>query len=223
MREFFINLFTPLARYLRGVHPNTLTLIGVVTGGLAGVSYALAGYGAVFYLLGGALVGVSGAADSLDGIVARMYGRTSRTGDFMDHFFDRVVNIAIFTGLAFSPGASPILGLLTVIVVMLNSYLGTQIEASFGKRYYGGVGKAELFVGIIIGSVVLSAFQGAVFPVAGHSVSLVDVFFVLMGLSTLLGLLHRFRYALQLCALDEGPPIARDSAFEQVQEPPAGK
>ncbi len=86
MRNFFINLFTPLARHLRSVHPNTLTFIGVVTGCLAGVSYALAEHGAAFYLLGGALVGLSGAADSLDGIVARMYGLISRKGDFMDHF-----------------------------------------------------------------------------------------------------------------------------------------
>lgn len=223
MREFFINVFTPLARHLRSVHPNTLTFIGVVTGCLAGVSYALADYGAAFYLWGGSLVGLSGAADSLDGIVARMHGRTSRKGDFMDHFFDRVVNVAIFAGLAFSPGASPILGLVTVIVVMLNSYLGTQIEASFGKRYYGGVGKAELFVGIMVGSVVLTVFQGAAFPVAGHLVSLVDVFFVVMSSSTLLGLIHRFRYALQLCALDDGPLTACEQARENIPDPSNGK
>jgi len=214
MHEFFINLFTPLARHLPSVHPNTLTLIAVVTGCMAGVSYALAEHGAAFYLLGGALVGISGAADSLDGIVARMYGRTSRKGDFLDHFFDRVVNIAIFVGLAFSPGASAILGLGTVIVVMLNSYLGTQIEASFGKRYYGGVGKAELFLGLVVGSVVLGTFHGATFAVAGHSVSLVDVFFVLLALSTLLGLIHRFRYALQLCT---------EQAHEEIQGLSAGK
>lgn len=217
MREFFIHVFTPLARHLRRVDPNTLTLIGVVTGGLAGVSYALAGHGSGFYLLGGALVGLSGAADSLDGIVARMYGHTSRRGDFLDHFFDRIVNIAIFAGLAFSPGASPVLGLVTVIVVLLNSYLGTQIEASFGKRYYGGVGKAELFVGIMGGSVVLAIFHGAAFRVAGHVVSLVDVFFAIMSVSTLLGLMHRFRYALELCALEDGP------APERAQDEPGDR
>ena len=180
------------------VHPNTLTGVSVVTGCLAGVAYALAGRGAGLYLVGGALVAVSGTADSLDGIVARMYGRTSRKGDFLDHFGDRVINVAIFAGLAFSPGATPLLGLGTVILVMLNSYLGTQIEASFGERYYGGLGKAELFVGLIAGSVVMAFFPEAALTAANLRVSLIDIFFVLLSLFTLQALVHRFRYALRV-------------------------
>lgn len=179
-------------------------MFSLIAGCLAGVAYALAGHSAVFYLVGGALVGLSGICDSLDGIVARMYDRTSRKGDFLDHFLDRVINIAIFAGIAFSPGANALLGLGTVIIVMLNSYLGTQIEASFGVRYYGGVGKAELFVGIVIGSVVMAVIPGTMLPLGKFSVSLINVFFVVMSVSALSGLVHRFRYALVLCEKSDG-------------------
>lgn len=185
---------------MSGIAPNTITLVSLLAGCLAGVAYALASRGPGFYLLGGALVAISGLSDSLDGIVARMYGRTSRTGDFLDHFCDRLINVAIFAGLAFSPGANPVLGLGTVVVVMLNSYLGTQIEASFGQRYYGGLGKAELFVGLVVGSMVLAVFPDTVVDIALVRLTLVNLFFVLLAAITLVGLVHRFRYAMRLCA-----------------------
>lgn len=192
MRDLFIKLFTPIARMIPQANPNTITWVSVATGCLAGLSYIAAHLHPAFYVLAGLLVGVSGTCDSLDGIVARMYGRTSKMGDFLDHFFDRVINICIFVGMAFSPGAEPILGLFCVIVVLLNSYLGTQIEASFGKRYYGGLGKAELFVGLVAFSIVLGIWPGSGIPLGENKIALINVFFSILGGLTLYSLVHRF-------------------------------
>jgi archaetidylinositol phosphate synthase len=200
-------LFTPLARVLANVAPNAITAVSLVTGCLAGGAFAAARHGAGWYLAGGALVAVSGTCDSLDGLVARMSGRTTRTGDFLDHFGDRVINVAIFTGLAFSPGAIPVVGLGALIIAMLNSYLGTQIEATFGKRYYGGLGKAELFVGLVCGSVILALLGGRKIPVGDDGLAPINVLFGLLALGSLSGIVHRFRYALRLCAeADAGTP-----------------
>ena len=87
---------------------------------------------------------------------------------------------------------------------MLNSYLGTQIEASFGQRYYGGLGKAELFVALVAASVVLACLPGFTIPIAGRSLSLINLLFGLLCVFTTLGLIHRFRYALRLCAAEDG-------------------
>ncbi len=200
IRDFFGRLFSPLARILANVAPNAITAVSLATGCLAGAAFAAARYGAGWYLVGGALVAVSGTCDSLDGLVARLSGRTSRTGDFLDHFGDRVVNVFIFTGLAFSPGATPVIGLGSLIVTQLNSYLGTQIEATFGVRYYGGLGKAELFVGLIVGSVVLALLGGRRLPLGEHGLAPADILFVALALGALSGLVHRFRHALRLCA-----------------------
>jgi archaetidylinositol phosphate synthase len=206
IRDFFTWLFTPLARRLGGVHPDVLTGVSILTGCLAGLSFWLARHGDGFYLAGGALVAVSGACDSLDGLVARLHGRTSLRGDFLDHFGDRLVNVAIFAGLAFSPGACPALGLGTVILVMLNSYLGTQIEATFGVRYYGGLGKAELFVALIAIAVLLPLLKDLGVTVAGVRIVFVNLAFVALALLTAWALVLRLRHALRLCAEGEDRP-----------------
>ena len=140
---FFIVLFTPLARCLGGIHPIVITCIALVTGVLAGLAFFFTNYDHGFYLAAGLFVTISGVADSLDGIVARMYGRTTKTGDFLDHFCDRITELAIFIGLSFSLNTEPILGLLVTVFWMLHSYVGAQIKASFSEKYHGWAGKAE--------------------------------------------------------------------------------
>jgi phosphatidylglycerophosphate synthase len=57
------------------VNPNTLTIISLIAGILAGISYVGSHISPWFFLLGGGFVMISGTADSLDGIMARMYDR----------------------------------------------------------------------------------------------------------------------------------------------------
>lgn len=150
--------------------------------------------------MAGLLVALSGACDSLDGIVARMYHRTSLKGDFLDHFFDRVSDIAILLGLAYSPGAHRTMGTFCIILVLLNAYLGTQIEATFNKRYYGGIGKAELFVGLVILSLLLWLWPGPLFGAANENITLINLFFAILFGLTLLSLTQRFRRLGELLA-----------------------
>jgi phosphatidylglycerophosphate synthase len=183
---------------LAGVHPNTITFVSLVTGCLAGLAFYWSNHSPAFFIVAGCLVAVSGLADALDGLVARRYDRTSRLGDFLDHFFDRIIEIAILTGLALSANASTVLGLVAVILVVLNSYIGTQIEASFGKRFYTGLGKLQLFIGLILGSFLLGLLPDAVVPILGYKVSLVDLFFIIVCILTVQAISHRFRLAMRL-------------------------
>lgn len=194
-----------MARRLATVNPNTISVLALIVGVAAGLSYWSTRFDSRCFLLGGLLVAISGIGDLLDGDVARLTGRTSPLGDFLDHFFDRLVNMSILGGLAVSPYSRTSLGLAVTILVLLNSYLGTQIEASFGRRSYSGLGKLELFLGLIGISGVLAFMPHASFNVAGREISLLDAFFLLVGSLSIQAMGHRLRLAGRLAAAPENP------------------
>lgn len=199
MRQFFITLFTPAARHMAKVNPNSVTIISLIAGILAGISYVGSHISPWFFLLGGGFVMISGTADSLDGILARIYDRVTKKGDFLDHFYDRLVDISILLGLAFSKGAHLILGFFLTLLVLLHSYLGTQIEATLGKRSYKGTGKAELFVGFIVFSLLAVIFPEISLEIAGEKMVLADIYMSILLISTLISLIQRFSRGIRSC------------------------
>jgi len=180
-------------------NPNALTIFSLITGITAGAAFVATRLNSRYFLIAGALVGLSGMADSLDGIVARMYDRVTRKGDFLDHFCDRLVDIAIILGIAFSQGAHIILGFVLSLFVLLHSYLGTQIEATLGKRSYEGTGKAEFFVGLILFSVLAAVFPALSLELAGEKYVPADFFLGILLFFTVLGLFGRFRRGMRAC------------------------
>jgi phosphatidylglycerophosphate synthase len=198
VRERFYRLLTPLARSLAWLHPNTISALALVTGCLAGVAYGFSGIHGGLFFVAAALVVASGILDAVDGLVARMTGRTSTFGDFLDHFFDRVVDAAIMLGLALSPHGSLGLGVVATVLVILNAYLGTQIVASFGSRDYSGLGKAEFVIALVLGSLVLGIEPGLALTVADLRLSLVDLLLALIGLGSIKAIVHRLRLAARL-------------------------
>lgn len=201
MRHLFITLLTPLAHFFPRVNPNTLTIFSLITGMLAGLSYWLTHISPMFFGVGAVLVAFSGLADSLDGILARMYERTTKFGDFLDHFCDRVVDVSILLGLAASPHADAILGLSIVIILLLNNTLGAQIEASFGQRCYGP-GKAELFVGLVIFSVFMAFFPDISLRVGKNTITFINILFFLLGTASIGSIIHRFYKVHKLCSIN---------------------
>lgn len=79
----------------RNISPNQLTLAGAALSLLTGVVYAT---GAFF--LGGIMLFIAGAADLLDGPLARATGKSSRFGAFLDSSLDRYSDFFVFAGLA---------------------------------------------------------------------------------------------------------------------------
>jgi len=199
MRKFFITLFTPVAHRMSNFNPNTLTIISLITGILTGLAFALTRLTPWFFLVAGGLVGISGAADSLDGIIARMYSRVTKKGDFIDHFCDRLVDLAIILGIALSQGAHLILGFVLSLLILLHSYLGTQIEATLGKRSYKGTGKAEFFLGLILFSLLAALFPHLTVEIAGEKMVIADIFMIILLVFAVWGLIQRFSRGLRAC------------------------
>lgn len=90
-------LFTPLARVLAraGVSPDAVT----ITGTLGVVAAGLVLFPTGHLLAGTLVIAVLAFADTLDGIMARLTGRSGPWGAFLDSTLDRVADAALFGGL----------------------------------------------------------------------------------------------------------------------------
>jgi CDP-diacylglycerol--glycerol-3-phosphate 3-phosphatidyltransferase len=97
LRSFMTMVFTPLARLLLAlrVSPDAVTIAGTLI--VSTISLTLFPTGHT--LVGGLLVGFFVLFDSLDGIMARMSGRSGPWGAFLDSTLDRVADGAVFGGI----------------------------------------------------------------------------------------------------------------------------
>ena len=107
--------------------PTAWTVVGLVISGIASAAYSTSGYEG--QALGGALVLVAGWFDIVDGAVARVTGRTSRRGAFLDSTLDRVAEVAVFSGIMLGGYSPPILVLLALSFSLLVSYTRAKGDA----------------------------------------------------------------------------------------------
>jgi archaetidylinositol phosphate synthase len=110
-----------------GLSPNFWTFIGLV---FAIASALVYGLGIEFGLIiGGILLLVSGFFDMVDGQVARVTGKTSRKGSYLDSMFDKIAEVAIFLGLLIGGYAEPYLVMLAITLSLLVSYARAKSDA----------------------------------------------------------------------------------------------
>lgn len=97
-RAFFTRVLMPFAALLLrlGVSPDAVTLVG--TGGV--MAGALVFYPRGEFFWGTVVITLFVFSDMLDGNMARLQGRSSRWGAFLDSTLDRLADGAVFSGLA---------------------------------------------------------------------------------------------------------------------------
>lgn len=138
-------LLVPLAERMRSVDPNALSWIAF----LAAVGAGLAFYFATpaFLLLAILLVFANAILDALDGKVAKLTGRASARGDFLDHVLDRYADLFMIGGIALGGYGHVLIGLFAILGMLLASYMGTQAQAvGLGRDYGGLLGRADRLV-----------------------------------------------------------------------------
>lgn len=105
------------------------------------------------FVIGGVLLLISGFFDIVDGQVARVTGKTSKKGAFLDSVFDKIAEVAIFLGILIGNYSQGYVVLLAITLSLLVSYTRARAE-SLGVQLQGiGIGeRAErLLVIAIIG------------------------------------------------------------------------
>jgi len=138
---------TSVARRMINVNPNTVSWMGFVVAFISGVVLYFSCNDHRLLLLAAFLVILSGYFDALDGKIAKLAGKCSVKGDFLDHVFDRYADMFMIGGIALSGWCDPTVGILAVIGVLLTSYMGTQAQAIGAKRLYDGLlGRADRVV-----------------------------------------------------------------------------
>lgn len=95
-RKYSRIFLEPIARFIGWTHisPNVITMIGFLL--TVGVAIVI---GLGHLEIGGVLIMAAAGFDALDGTLARMMGRTSRFGAFLDSTIDRFSEAVIFLGL----------------------------------------------------------------------------------------------------------------------------
>jgi CDP-diacylglycerol--glycerol-3-phosphate 3-phosphatidyltransferase len=143
------------------INPNILTVIGVSLNVGCGLLFGLG----LFFYAGIALI-VANLFDMLDGQVARLSGRVTRFGGFLDSSLDRLSDMVVFVGLmvfyarpqyhstlnVFLAGA----GLMGSVMV---SYASARAESLIPKCDVGFLRRPERVVLFIIGA--LSTYPGS--------------------------------------------------------------
>jgi archaetidylinositol phosphate synthase len=151
LAEWFL---VPVARLLIRVNPNTVSWVAFLAAAGAGVAFFLGG--GSFLAIALLLILVNSYLDALDGKIAKLAGKASARGDFLDHVLDRYSDVLMLGGVAFNAMYCRLsVGTLALLGVLLTSYMGTQAQAVGQGRAYGGIlGRADRLVLLFLGGLI---------------------------------------------------------------------
>jgi archaetidylinositol phosphate synthase len=159
-----------------GISANTWTGISLAVSVLAAFVYSSNGFLSFTWtpwnsaaVAGGIILLISGFFDIVDGSVARITRHVSKKGAFLDSVLDKIAEVAIFGGIAFSELADSLWCLVALGLSLLVSYTRARAESLGGELKGVGIGeRAErLLIIAIIGMIpVREAMQWAMIIVS---------------------------------------------------------
>ncbi len=192
-REQGDSILLPMAKLMKGINPNVLSWLALLFALMAGYFFYIAS--PYFVLLGGVAVLLNSFFDAMDGRVAKLTGKTSLRGDFLDHTFDRYADIFIVGGIAFGPLSRLSIGFLALLGILMTSYMGTQAHAVGAGRNYGGVaGRADRLVLLILLPVIYFVFNYTYtvsFNIVNFEVGIFELLLIWFALAGNLTAVHR--------------------------------
>ena len=135
-----------------GIHPNVLTLTGVLINVVAAWALAIDQF-----VWAGVIMIVANIFDFIDGKVAHITGKQSEFGAFWDSTLDRFSDLALFTGLIWlysSLGREGyvLVATLTLIFSIMTSYARARAESLIDKCKVGFMERPERIVLFMIGA-----------------------------------------------------------------------
>lgn len=147
---------SPLARWLlrRGVSPDAVTVAGTL--GVSGA--ALGFYPRGEFFVGTLVITAFVLSDALDGTMARLAGRSTSWGAFLDSTLDRVADAAVFGGLLLwfaGEGEDRLLTAVTLwllVAALLVSYARARAEGLGLSASVGVAERTERLMLVLVGT-----------------------------------------------------------------------
>ena len=138
-----------------GINPNVLTIIGVAINVGCGLLFGLG-----YFFWAGIILIVANLFDMLDGQVARLSGRVTRFGGFLDSSLDRLSDMVVFVGLMvfyardtqFHSTLNVLLAGAAMMGSVMVSYASARAESLIPKCDVGFLRRPERVVLLIIGA-----------------------------------------------------------------------
>jgi CDP-diacylglycerol--glycerol-3-phosphate 3-phosphatidyltransferase len=158
-------LSRPLDRIVRAfaqVSPDVLTITGLALNGVACACFAFAGshdYVMPALLRAGGLVTLAGSVfDMLDGRVARLRGRETKFGAFLDSTMDRYSDMLLYMGLLILYARMGRTGFMVLVWVaafgsFMTSYARARAESLIPRCTVGFLERPERIVLLVLGAV----------------------------------------------------------------------
>jgi len=142
------------------VHPTTINVLGLIASIVTAGAILLSAHNRWFLLVLPFTTTFRTACNALDGLVSRELGVASSFGEVLNELIDRISDSLIFLSVINLASTNNTLGFMTLLVVILNSYLGILSKSAGGKRQYGGlIGKADRMILISVAAVVIAIFD----------------------------------------------------------------
>jgi archaetidylinositol phosphate synthase len=156
------------AAYKIGLTPNMISVIGISLAFLSALAYASWQTYTFCLLLAAFLLLLSGFCDTLDGVLARLYGETTVFGGFLDSLLDRYADAAIYMGIVVGGLCSVLWGLAALVGSLLVSYSRARAEAAGIKMESIGLAeRAERIIILAVASVTGTFWQPKIAMNAG--------------------------------------------------------
>ena len=207
-KPFYAAVDPLVSRLIRaGVRPNTITTIGT---GLVLVSALAFGLGHV--RLGGALLLLSGVADTLDGQVARGGAMATKFGAFYDSTLDRVGDGATCIGIGAFFLTAPdvayrvpaaIACMVAILSSLLVSYARARAEGLGIDCKVGIAQRAERILLVGLSTLAVGA---------GPHALLLEAIVALLAAASVITVVQRFVYVFQHADAPKEPSRTRDAA-----------
>src|ERR671930_1399935 len=149
------------------INPNILTVIGVAINVLSGILF-----GTGYFFWAGIVLIVANLFDMLDGQVARLSGRVTRFGGFLDSSLDRLSDMVVFVGLMvfyarnteFHSTLNVFLAGAAMMGSVMVSYASARAESLIPKCDVGFLRRPERVVLLVIGALSTPSGSTNFFP-----------------------------------------------------------
>jgi len=150
-----------------GLTPNQISALGVMFAAVSGLLYWLAGttlneHWSNLMILAPIFILISGFCDALDGALARLHGKTTVFGGFLDSLLDRYAEAAIYSGIIMGGLCDIGWGVIALVGSLLVSYARARSEAAgVNMETIGIAERADRLLIIVFGSFISLVWREA--------------------------------------------------------------